>query len=153
MKENIIRISDRPELMLGLAEWFHSKWGIPTDAYLDSMSSAIEKSGAYPEWYAVIDEGEIVAGAGVIDNDFHPRKDLEPNVCALYVIPEHRGRGIAGELLEYISLDTSARGTDTLYLVTDHTSFYERYGWKYLCPVVCDGEDHDSRIYVKRSSK
>jgi hypothetical protein len=40
----------------------------------------------------------------------------------------------------------------TLYLVTDHDSFYERYGWEYLCPVISDGEDEPSRIYVHHTA-
>ena len=27
------------------------------------------------------------------------------------------------------------KGVDTLYLITDHNNFYERYGWKFLCMV------------------
>lgn len=41
------------------------------------------------------------------------------------------------------------RGMETLYLLTDHTGFYERYGWSYLCPVTGDGETQPSRMYVK----
>ena len=52
---------------------------------------------AVPRWYLVIDEkDEIVAGAGIIDNDFHDRPELTPNLCALYVEESWRGRGIAG---------------------------------------------------------
>ena len=43
-------------------------------------------------------------------NDFHDRKDLTPNVCALYVEPELRCRGIAGQLLAHICKDMAAKG-------------------------------------------
>lgn len=33
-------------------------------------------------------------------------------------------------------------------LVTDHTSFYERYGWRFYCMVQCDGEEEPSRLYI-----
>ena len=150
MNHKIMRVTDRPELIRMLAEWFSDKWGIPKQAYIDSMTDACKTLSAVPQWYAVFDGGQIIGGAGVIENDFHDRPDLTPNVCAVYVIPEARCRGIAGELLEYISFDMKAKGIDTLYLVTDHTSFYERYGWKYLCPVHSNGEDTESRMYVKR---
>ncbi|MBQ7343368.1 MAG: GNAT family N-acetyltransferase [Clostridia bacterium] len=151
MTHRIIRITDNPELIDTLAGWFNSKWGIPKEAYLDSMNEATARDSAVPEWYAVIDNGDIIGGAGVIENDFHDRPDLSPNVCALYVIPKRRGQGIAGELLAKISADMNKRGVKTLYLVTDHTSFYERYGWEYLTDVRSDGEDHDSRMYVKNT--
>ena len=42
----------------------------------------------------------------------------------------------------------NARGISTLYLVTDHTSFYERYGWQFYCMVQGDGEEGPSRLYI-----
>ena len=36
----------------------------------------------------------------------------------------------------------------TLYLVTDHTSFYEHYGWQFYCMVQGDGEKEPSRLYI-----
>lgn len=79
-------------------------------------------------------EGDrIVGGLGVIENDFHDRKDLTPNVCAVYTEADRRGRGVAGALLRYVCADMEEKGIDTLYLLTDHTSLYERWGWEFLC--------------------
>ena len=84
---------------------------------------------------------------GVIENDFHDRKDLTPNVCAVYVEEDCRNQGIAGRLLQFACEDMENRGVNTLYLLTDHTRFYERYGWEFLCMVQGDGEEYLSRIY------
>ena len=54
--------------------------------------------GPVPQWYAAVAEGRIVAGLGVIENDFHCRRDLTPNVCAVYVEEDCRRRGLAGEM-------------------------------------------------------
>ena len=67
----------------------------------------------------------LFGGIGVIENDFHNRKDLTPNVCAVYVEENYRCQGIAGKLLEYVCEDMRSFGTKTLYLITDHTGFYE----------------------------
>ena len=133
------------------AEWFYSKWGVPKEAYLESMNDAILGEGAVPEWYiACLDSGEIIGGLGVIENDFHNRPDLAPNVCAVFVEPEYRGQGIAGALLNYVYEDMKARGVSPIYLLTDHDSFYERYGWEFYCMAQGDGEDEPSRMYVRR---
>ena len=42
------------------------------------------------------------------------------------------------------------KGVDTLYLITDHNNFYERYGWKVLCMVQGDGEPNMTRMYIHR---
>lgn len=157
----ILRVSEATEYAEALAEAMHGWWGIPLEAYRESIGEAIgnakkratgngDTQTAVPEWYIVVDGGRIVGGAGVIENDFHPRRDLAPNLCALYVAESHRKRGIAGELLIHITENMHRRGVDTLYLLTDHECFYERYGWEYLCPVTSDGEESPSRMYVHR---
>ena len=95
----------------------------------------------------MLDGEKIIAGLGVIENDFHNRKDLSPNVCAVYVEPQYRSQGIAGKMLSFVCEDMKVKGIDTLYLLTDHTNFYERYGWDFLCMVQCDGESDLSRMY------
>lgn len=191
---NIISIQQHPELQEYAASWFHEKWGIPREAYAQSMEECLKKESPVPQWYvAVADSGSpfchsapigqagedtsnclpctsaqlagcmdapalegkspklnIIGGLGVIENDFHDRKDLAPNVCAVYVEEEYRGRGIAGSLLGYVCDDMEGKGIYTLYLITDHTAFYERYGWESLCMAQGDGEEGMSRIYVHR---
>lgn len=134
------------------ARWFHEKWGIPMEAYLESMEECLGKQNAVPQWYFVMDDEKIIAGLGVIENDFHDRKDLAPNVCAVYVEEKYRCQGIAGEMLNFVCTDMEKKGVDTLYLVTDHTSFYERYGWTFLCMVREDGGSDLSRMYIRRAS-
>ncbi len=151
MNFGIVRITDRPELKEKAAQWFHEKWCVPYEAYLESMEEAIAGKGAVPQWYLALDGGRIAAGMGVIENDFHDRKDLAPNVCAVFTEPDCRCMGLAGKLLAFVSDDMKSRGISTLYLVTDHDSFYERYGWEYLCPVTQDGDDKPSRMYVHRA--
>lgn len=146
MRMEIIRISEHGELAAEAAAWFHSKWGIPLAAYQESMAECLA-GGAVPEWYLAREGEAILGGCGVIENDFHERKDLRPNVCAVFVEPEHRCRGIAGALLDFVCRDYHRRGIDTLYLLTDHEHFYERYGWEFFCHALGDGEETPSRLY------
>lgn len=147
----ILKIRENPELAESAAQWFHSKWRIPLSAYEESIADCLKKEKSVPQWYVAMQDGEIVGGLGVIENDFHERKDLAPNVCAVYVEKPHRCKGIAGKLLNYVCEDMKTFGIDTLYLLTDHTSFYERYGWEYLCMTKEEGkEDEYARVYIHR---
>lgn len=148
-KSEFVKIKDRPDLIEKAALWFHDKWtDVPASTYAESMNESLVSNGAAPRWYLYLADGEIVGGAGVIDNDFHDRKDLTPNICALYVRRESRRRGIAGEILKNICEDMSAVGLEKIYLVTEQTAFYERYGWEFLC--MAKGDDgEDIRLYIK----
>lgn len=87
METRFILFREEPRWLEQAAAWFHQKWGVPQEAYRESMLA-----------------------------------------CQ----------------------DMAAQGVPTLYLLTDHTGFYERYGWEYLCPVRGDGEERDTRVYVHR---
>ena len=143
-----VTLRDRPELIMSAADWFHEKWKVPKEAYISCMEDYLSGKTEYG-WYLCLKDGRIVAGMGVIENDFHERKDLFPNVCAVYTEIEMRGRGIAGRLLDMTVKDMRDKGISPLYLVTDHTDFYERYGWEYLTDVRCDGGE-TSRLYIHR---
>ena len=146
----IWKIREQPRMAEEAARWFHEKWHIPLEAYQESIRQCLRNESVVPQWYLAMDDGKIVGGLGVIENDFHNRKELTPNVCAVYVEEACRCRGIAGELLKAVCDDMAAKGISTLYLLTDHTSFYERYGWEFLCMVQGDGEPEMSRMYVHR---
>ena len=145
---SILKLQEHPEMAEYASHWFHEKWGIPQKAYWESMEDSLKKNSPVPQWYVVMEGEQIVGGLGVIENDFHDRKDLTPNVCAVYVEENHRKQGIAGKMLNFVCQDFQDKGIDTLYLLTDHDSFYERYGWKFYCMAQGDGEEEMSRMYI-----
>ena len=144
-----LTLREKPELMDAAADWFHSKWGVPKDAYLECMVAYLKQETELG-WYLCLDENRIVGGMGAIENDFHDRKDLTPNICAVYTEESHRCQGIAGKLLHMAVEDLRSKGISPAYLVTDHTGFYERYGWEFLCMVQGDGEPDMTRMYIHR---
>lgn len=144
-----ITLREQPQRMNPAAEWFHSKWRVPAEAYLACMGAYLRGETEYG-WYLCLDGDQIVGGLGVIENDFHDRKDLTPNVCAVYTEAGYRCQGIAGRLLNMATEDLRAKGISPVYLITDHTGFYEKYGWEFLCMVQGDGEPDLSRMYIHR---
>lgn len=171
----VTRIADQPELIEKAAAWFSEKWSIPIEEYQTSMQEScqqttisnsktqpsrdqistpqgcksISRSDAIiPQWYVITDGKCIVAGAGVIENDFHERIDLTPNICAVFVEPNYRGLGLSRLLLDHICQDMAYRGIRTLYLLTDHDSYYEKLGWTFR-EMVRDTEGELGRMYEK----
>lgn len=150
MKEyKYITLKEEPTIKELAAEWFHNKWGVPTEAYLECMDAYLHNETEYG-WYLCLDGNQIICGMGVIENDFHDRKDLTPNVCAVFTEDKYRCQGIAGNLLNMVVNDMKAKGVSLIYLVTDHIGFYEKYGWEFLCMVQGDGESNMTRMYIHR---
>ena len=83
-----ITLRERPELMQLAAQWFHSKWKVPKKEYLECMRAYLNYETEYG-WYLCLDSNRIIGGLGVIENDFHNRKDLTECLRCLY------GKGIS----------------------------------------------------------
>ena len=142
-------LREMPEIKNSAAVWFSSKWKVPTEAYLECMDCYLNHETELG-WYLCLNDDKIVAGLGVIENDFHDRKDLSPNICAVYTEAEYRCQGIAGHLLNMAVEDLREKGISPVYLLTDHTGFYERYGFEFYCLAQGDGEETPSRLYIHR---
>ena len=145
MTYQYITLKDKPELKDCAAKWFSSKWNVPVEAYLECMDAYLIGDTDYG-WYLCLDNNRIIAGMGVIENDFHECKDLSPNVCAVYTEEEYRKQGICGKLLNMVVEDLDR----PLYLLTDHVGFYERYGWEFYCMAKNEGSDSYSRLYIHK---
>jgi len=154
IKANNFRILDvrqRPNLIEAAANWFHEKWEVPLQAYMDSMGDSLVSDTGVPAWYIVKDESDhIIAGLGVIENDFHKRSDLTPNICAVYVEVKYRQKGIALMLLNHACIELAKKGITDAYLITTHTEFYERCGWDFY-EMIEEDDGNMIRCYHKRT--
>ena len=81
---DIIRLLDNPEIKEQAAQWFHEKWGIPLEAYAESMEECLAKrkqflSGMW-QWMT----GELSAGWGSLRMIFTTEKTL-PQMFVLFI--------------------------------------------------------------------
>ena len=80
----ILMLREHRECIKRAAAWFHAKWGVPQEAYEESMLACLEKNTAIPQWYLAVHRAEIIGGVGVIENDFHDGK-ISPPTCVHYL--------------------------------------------------------------------
>lgn len=145
MTVKIVNLANHQSLQKEAAKWFSSKWEINAAIYLES----IMEEGVIPSWFVAVESDKIIAGAGVIENDFHNRPDLMPNICALYVEETHRGQRLSEKLFNEIEMYLSSKGINKVYLITDHEGFYEKYGWSFVTFVEEDETNEQIRLYGK----
>lgn len=147
-------VREHPDDWQAFSAYIASKW---TDAdgkwlYDDCISHAVNAEICLPEWWLAYDGDTPVGCAGLITNDFISRMDLMPWLCALYVDEDKRGRGIAGKLIACVKKYAEMNGFSSVYLATDHVSFYEKYGGTFIGEGVHPwGET--SRIYRMETDK
>ena len=145
MNYQIIKISEQPNWILKAALWFSKKWKIKKEEYQKSMLESV--NSPIPEWYVLLDSNQtILAGAGVIENDFHPYHEFCPNLCAKKKKKKYRNQKLATHLIQFIIKDMQQKGIKQLFLLTNHTSFYEKLNWKYIATIE-DNEKQSMRVY------
>jgi len=130
----LIKLREQPSYLKEAIRFFQEKWG-NTDSnpvYDDCLKHSLESDKKIPQWYLIVDEGKIIAGCGLISNDFISRMDLYPWLCALYVEEKFRNQGLAGLLIEAVKEDCRTFDIDKLYLATDFADFYEHFDFHYL---------------------
>ena len=142
----IVVLREAPDLSEQAAKWFFEKWQVPKQVYLESIQECQKKQGGIPQWYLVLEKDKIIGGLGVIENDFHKRKDLTPNICAVYIEEDYRKLGLAKEMLDFVCKDLASMDCTDAYLITEHTSFYEKCGWEFMC-MVEENNGHMTRMY------
>lgn len=142
----IIDLRERKDLIPKAAKWFSDKWGIEDKLYIKELTN---DALAYPRFYIVLDDDKIIAGIGVIENDFHARKDLKPNICALYVEKEYRNNGIAKALIDRVKKDMAKAKIHKLYLISEHKDLYEHMSFIYIGDIK-DNDGIDMRIYASK---
>ncbi|PSL46660.1 putative acetyltransferase [Chitinophaga niastensis] len=86
-------------------------------------------------YYVAEEEGKIIGGAGI-----HPLDGGEAHICELqkmYLLPEARGKGLAGKLITMCLEYAKQNGYAQCYLETSPElararKVYEQFGFRYL---------------------
>ena len=95
----------------------------------------------------LLTEGDrLISFCTYAKRDEIPAEELTPWAGFVYTFPEDRGKRRMGKLLEHVYLLAKADGYPCVYISTDHTGLYEKYGctfWK----TMRNAQGDDCRIY------
>lgn len=130
----VIKLREHPHYLNQAIQFFQEKWGNDQSnpVYEDCLTHRLAVENKIPQWYLILEDEKIVAGAGLISNDFISRMDLTPWLCALYVEVPFRKQGFALALISTIKQECKTFDFEKLYLATDHVDFYEKFDFHYL---------------------
>ena len=124
----IISLRQCPDELERFVDFFSRHWGM-RELYRNCITASLSTKSPLPQWYLLVEEDDrIVGGAGLVSNDFISRMDLWPWLCALFVEDEFRGHAYGALLIQYLKQESCRLGFLKLYLATDSTGYYEKYG-------------------------
>ena len=117
-----------------VATWLWQAFGGETLplSFFATLIAHSQTPEALPLTFIAVEGETLIGTVGLWRCDLISRQDLFPWMAALYVSPDARGRGIAGQLQQHV-IDYARRlGHPQLYLYSACRDFYERFGWQYI---------------------
>jgi GNAT superfamily N-acetyltransferase len=127
-------LANHPELISTLAVWHHQEWaylrpGESLEARTVRLRDACSHK-AIPTVVIAFADSVLLGSAMLISHDMDTRMDLSPWLAGVFVLPEHRRRGIGVALVQRIIDEARTLGVQRLYLYSPSAErFYSRLGW------------------------
>ena len=94
------------------------------------------------------DRENLVSFCTFAEKDDIQPTDLTPWVGWAYTFPKYRGNRYIGKLVSYIEIVAEEEGVKNIYISTNHTGLYEKYGYEFY-EIMKDINGEDSRVYVR----
>lgn len=139
----------RPEFMDALkrCEWDAAKFLVK----LIEENSFGKTLGSDGKLFFLSDGKDVVSFLTLTTQDCIVAPDKFPWIGFVYTFPQYRGHRYAGILLDHARKAAAGRGFPFVFLATDYTGVYEKYGFRYLENRKCIHETN-SRIYTAEAA-
>lgn len=139
MQPQIEQLAERPDLLPAVAEWIYREWWTDVEGASVGTLADLLRAHSVPHripltLIASVDR-RPVGTATLLAHDVGTEEwpDLTPWLAAVYVVPDHRRRGIGAALIQAIVESAAAFGVGTLYLTTvDQEAYYARRNWNVI---------------------
>lgn len=96
----------------------------------------------------LVHEGELISYCTLADKDDIQPTELTPWIGWVYTFPQHRGHRYFKKLLDYAEELAKSDGIKNIYISTNHTGLYEKFGYE-LFGMMKDINGEDSRVYTR----
>jgi len=131
----ITYLANYPEHVSTVAQWVMDEWGHESPGTrLESLEEKFRgnmKRKEVPLTLLAMEADHPLGTASLVVHDMKIHRELSPWLAGVYVLPDHRGRGIGSKLVKTIELLAANLDVEKLYLFTpDRESFYTHMSWK-----------------------
>ena len=96
----------------------------------------------------LVHEGELISYCTLADKDDIQPTELTPWIGWVYTFPPYRGHRYFKKLLDYAEELAKSDGIKNIYISTNHTGLYEKFGYE-LFGMMKDINGEDSRVYTR----
>lgn len=90
------------------------------------------ENGAFTDWesaFAAVVEGNVVGFCTFMKADYYPDNRYSPWISSIFVDEKHRGSRISEKLIQAAIEYAKSLGFSRVYIPSDITGLYEKYGF------------------------
>ncbi len=132
----IVYLADHPEHIHTIAEWIYNQWADKSKKTLNEVIESFKKrcvKNKIPLTLIALADNECVGTVTIYKNDLKTRKNLEPWLGSLYVLPSHRKKGVGEKLTNQVIEILKQLGFEKVYLRTEEKAdYYSKRGWNFI---------------------
>lgn len=127
-----------------------SDWGAGQFLFQLLSESRLQDAVGENAKVLLLTEGdELISFCTYAEKDDIQPTDLTPWIGFVYTFPQYRGHRHAGKLFSEIVEIAKSENVQELYISTDHTGLYEKYGFTFF-QTMTDIRGGLSRVYRKQ---
>lgn len=124
-----------------------SDWGAGQFLYkLLENNQLLELCGDSTKVFMLVEGETLISFCTLAEQDDVREPSLTPWIGFVYTFPRFRGNGFIGKLLKYAKTVAENNGANQIYISTNHTGLYEKYGYSFY-KIMKDNEGNDSKVY------
>lgn len=142
-----------------IIQWLWNWWGKEegyTAAQVDAYVRYAACTDRIPQLFCIYENGQPIGTFQLAMADLDTRPDLYPWLRDVYLLPEHRGKGILKEIMSMVRQQMEVLDLKELYLFTVHQGLYEKYGWEFVellpAEILPSPSDRPQRLYHLRKT-
>lgn len=136
----IYNIKDKQEYIREVAILTQNEWGKKNltqeefDIKINNKIAKIKSNLNNPKYckLVLLDNLTLIGFISIFEHDGNDKTDLSPWYATMFVKKEFRGNGYSRILNNAILEEAKIRGFKRIYLKTELSNYYERFGAKYM---------------------
>lgn len=129
----IINLKEKDAFLNEYIELCNSQWGTEKtekemNKYIKEKKKRILSDDKVISILGLINNNSLIGFVSLLKNDGPNRQDLTPWYATMYIKKEYRNKGYSKILNNAIIDEASKLGYNKIYLKTDLTNYYEKFG-------------------------
>lgn len=128
-------LADRPDAVPLIAKWYFNQWGyLNPAATMEKVAARLFASmnrDTIPLVMLAVLDDEVIGSAELKYREMTIYPEKEHWLGGVFVVSEHRGKGVAARLIDAVVNSARVLGVDVLHIQTERLDggLYHKLGW------------------------